>query len=369
MIGGHGGNIYQLARRLNCEPSDICDMSANVNPLGPMPELVEHLRECLPAMASLPEVDAGTMVRAFADYHGIDPATVTAGNGTTQLIYRIPRAFGVKKTLVIGPTYADYQDACAMHGVACEHLICREADDFIPDMDAVCRSAASAGLVFLCNPNNPTGAMVAREAIADLCRALPGTVFVVDESYLPFAPHPEEVTLIGSDLPNLMVLNSMSKAFRIPGLRIGFVKAPANLLEKLNAFALPWSVNSLAQVAVQWLMTHPDAVEPFLAATRTMIEHEKGRIEESIHQKNGVRCFPSATSFILMHLPRGLKAAAVWEHMATQRILIRDCANFTGLSDEFIRISMKSEDENRRAADLLIELFHDHHIQRKVHGN
>lgn len=369
MIGGHGGNIYQLARRLNCEPSDICDMSANVNPLGPMPELVEHLRECLPAMASLPEVDAGTMVKAFADCYGIDPATVTAGNGTTQLIYRIPRALGVKKALVIGPTYADYQDACAMHAVACEHLICQEADDFIPDMDAVCRSAASVGLVFLCNPNNPTGAMVARDAITELCRALPGTVFVVDESYLPFAPHPEEVTLIGSDLPNLMVLNSMSKVFRIPGLRIGFVKAPADLLKKLNAFALPWSVNSLAQVAVQWLMTHPEAVEPFFAATRNMIEREKGRIEESIHQKSGARCFPSVTSFILMRLPRGLKAAAVWEHMAAHRILIRDCANFTGLSDEFIRISMKSEHENQRSADLLIRLFRDHGIQRGADGD
>lgn len=368
MIGGHGGNIYQLARRLNCAPSDICDMSANVNPLGPMPELVEHLKTHLAAMASLPEVDAGTMVKAFADYHGIDPATVTAGNGTTQLIYRIPRALGVKKALVIGPTYADYQDACSMHGVACEHLICREADDFVPDMDTVCRAAASVGLVFLCNPNNPTGAMVAREAIAGLCRALPDTVFVVDESYLPFAPHPEQVTLIGSDLPNLMVLNSMSKAFRIPGLRIGFVKSPINLLHKLDRFALPWSVNSLAQVAVQWLMTHPGAVEGFLSVTRTMIEKEKRRIEESIHQKKGARCFPSATSFILMRLPRGLKAAAVWEQLATHRILIRDCSNFTGLSDDFIRISMKSEEENRRAADLLIQLYQGRRTQRGADG-
>jgi threonine-phosphate decarboxylase len=369
MIGGHGGNIYQLARQLDCEPSDICDMSANVNPLGPMPELVEHLKTRLPAMASLPEVDAGAMVKAFADNYDVDPATVMAGNGSTQLIYRIPRALGDGKALVVSPTYADYQDACAMNGVACEHLIAREADDFAPDMDAVRRSAASAGLVFLCNPNNPTGAMIARDDIAELCRALPDTVFVVDESYLPFAPHPEAVTLIRSDLPNLVVLNSMSKAFRIPGLRIGFVKAAPPLLEKLNAFALPWSVNSLAQVAVQWLMTHRETVEPFLAATRTMIEREKERIEESIHQKNVARCFPSATSFILMRLPPGLKAATVWEQLAAHRILIRDCANFTGLSDEFIRISMKGEDENQRATDLLIELFRDHHIQREAHGN
>ena len=184
----------------------------------------------------------------------------------------------------------------------------------------------------------------------------------------PLRHNPEEVTLIGSDLPNLMVLNSMSKAFRIPGLRIGFVKALPNLLGKLNAFALPWSINSLAQVAVQWLMTHRDAVEPFLTDTRTMIEREKRRIEESIHKKNVARCFPSATSFILMRLPRGLKAAAVWEHMAAHRILIRNCANFTGLSDDFIRISMKSEDENRRAADLLIGLLQDYRTQRGADG-
>ncbi len=90
-----------------------------------------------------------------------------------------------------------------------------------------------------------------------------------------------------------------------------------------------------------------------------MLEKEKSRIEECIHQKTDARCFPSATSFILIRLPDGLNAQTVWRHMADNRILIRDCTNFTGLSDRFIRISLKSEAENRRAADLLVDLCRD----------
>jgi threonine-phosphate decarboxylase len=355
MIGGHGGNIYQLARQLNCRPSDISDMSANVNPQGPMPELVDHLKARLPAIAALPEVDAGGIVEAFARFHAIDPCTVMAGNGTTELIYQIPRALGSTAALVVGPTYADYQDACSMNRVACDHLVCSERADFRPDMAAIGQAAASRDLVFLCNPNNPTGSLVNRPEIESLCRALPDTVFVVDESYLPFAPHPADVSLIQADLPNLMVLNSMSKVFRIPGLRIGFVKAPTALLEKLAVYALPWSVNSLAQAAVQWLMTRPDEVARFLDLTRSMLQREKRRIEERIHRETDIRCFPSATSFILMRLPQGLKAPAVWDHLAKNRILIRDCTNFKGLSDAFIRISLKTEAENRRAAELLVQ--------------
>jgi len=360
MIGGHGGNIYGLAQRLNCLPSDISDMSANVNPLGPMPALIDHLQAGISAIAALPEVDAGGMVAAFSRFYGIDPRLVMAGNGTTELIYLIPRALGVKKTLVVGPTYSDYRDACTVNQVACSHLICREEDDFVPDVQAIRRMAAAADLVFLCNPNNPTGVLVARPDVEALCRSLPGTIFVVDESYLPFSPSPTTATMIGANLPNVMVLNSMSKAFRIPGLRIGFVKAPEPLMQALTRLALPWSVNSLAQAAVQWLMDHPERVEPFLSSTRYMLEKEKRRIEEYIHQKTDARCFPSATSFILIRLPDGLNAQTVWRHMADNRILIRDCTNFTGLSDAFIRISLKSEPENRRAADLLANLCRDH---------
>ena len=356
MIGGHGGNIYGLAQRLGCSPADISDMSANVNPLGPMPALMDHLREHLTAIAALPEVDAGGIVDAFARAHDVDPAQVMAGNGSTQLIYLIPRAISAQTALVVGPTYADYGDACTMNGVACEHVVCPRNAGFAPDMAAIARQATGKDLVFFCNPNNPTGVLTDRAAITKLCRRMPDTVFLIDESYLPFADAPEAATMLHSELPNVMVLNSMSKAFRIPGLRIGFVKAPPVLMEKLAPYALPWSVNSLAQTAVMWLMTHDNQVAKFLETTRAMITAEKTRMMATIEPNTGIRCFASATSFLLMELPEGLSAPRVWQYMADRRILIRDCGNFIGLSDRFIRISLKSEAENRRAIDLLRQL-------------
>ena len=367
MIDGHGGNIYDLAQRLGCQPSEIVDMSANVNPLGPMPELIAHLKANLSVIAALPEVNAGGIIQAFSRFHNVAPEQVMAGNGTTQLIYLIPRAMGTRKALVVGPTYSDYRDACAMNRVACEHLICRETDDFAPDMTAIEKRAAGVDLVFLCNPNNPTGSMASRQAIESLCRALPQTLFVIDESYLPFARQPETISMITSDLPNVMVLNSMSKAFRIPGLRIGFVKAPLFLLEKLTAYTLPWSVNSLAQAAVEWLMTHPETVNDFLETTRMMLDGQKKYIRNVLHDQTDIRCFPSAASFILMHLPAGLSAPTVWQHMADHRILIRDCANFTGLDASFIRISMKGEADNRRAVELMVRFCGDR--ERKGGGH
>ena len=356
MIEGHGGNIYKLAEALGCNPFDICDMSANVNPLGPMPALVGYLQQELQAIAVLPEVNASQIVRLFAQDQRLNPERVMAGNGTTELIYLIPRAVRPSKALIVGPTYADYEDACKMNRVRFHHWTCKEESHFVLDLQALQKAASEVDLVFLCNPNNPTGTLVSRSDLAWFCRSLPNTLVVVDESYLPFVPQSDEISLIGTTLSNVIVLNSMSKAFRIPGLRIGFAKADKTVLEKIRSYALPWSVNSLAQKAVSWLMNHPVAVSRFLEETRRLIGAQRSALIEFIESESQIRCFPSVTSFLLMRLPEGLSAPVVWRHMAKRHVLIRDCSNFEGLTEQFIRLSLKKEIENRKAANLLIRL-------------
>jgi threonine-phosphate decarboxylase len=360
MIEGHGGNIYKLAGELGCKPAQICDMSANVNPLGPMPDLVAYLQQEILAISALPEVNADQIVQLFSQNYNVDPRELMAGNGSTELIYLIPRALKPGKALIVGPTYADYEDSCKMNRVPYRYFTCKKERDFEPDMQALQKAASDVDLVFLCNPNNPTGGIVSHTKLTTLCSSLPETLFVIDESYLPFVPQPDEYSLIRTDLSNVIVLNSMSKAFRIPGLRIGFVKAPEPILEQLRGYTLPWSVNSLAQTAVSWLMSNADQVNRFLEKTRTRIEEQRSEWITRIEKKTRINCFPSVTSFTLMHLPEALDAKAVWEHMARNRILIRNCSNFEGLSDRYIRISLKSEKENRKAADLLIQFDREH---------
>ena len=357
MINGHGGNIYALAASLGCEPSDIIDMSSNVNPIGPPPGLIDCLKAHLDTITALPEVDAEGAVAAFAIRHGIDPDRVLAGNGTTQFIYTLPRALSARKTLILGPTYADYADACHLNQVPCDFILADDSRDLIHDADAISSSIGDADLVFICNPNNPTGTLIPAPDLEQLCRSHPDTRFVIDESYLPFVKKPEMHSMIHSPFSNAIILNSMSKIFRLPGLRIGFLIARPEIISTLAPYALPWSANSLAQDAVRYLMAQTGSIDAFICNTRQLIEAEKQMFLDTFQNVSGIHFFPSVTSFLLARLSGSFTAEDVCTALARHKLLIRNCSNFRGLTNRYIRISMKTPEINRMAAERLMALL------------
>jgi threonine-phosphate decarboxylase len=364
MIRGHGGNIYDLARELGCPPADIIDMSSNVNPFGPPPGLLPFLSDNLERVTALPEVDAMEIRRAFAARHGLDPDRVLAGNGTTQLIYSLPRALDSRRALILAPTYADYADACRMNGVPFDYLTADECADFVHDPEDISRAVVDSGIdtVFICNPNNPTGTRLSTRAITELCRTHARTRFIVDESYLGFAPGGKTASLMRDNAPdNAIVLNSMSKIFRVPGLRIGFVFASRPVTDALATFLLPWSVNSLSQAAVAWLMQNNDVVSRFVDQTVAILEEEKQFLSARLKDVPGIRLFPSVTSFVLASLDKDGQADGLCHYLAGHRILIRNCGNFYGLSSRHVRFSLKTRAEN----NVLAQKLHDYFINKE----
>ncbi len=353
MITGHGGDIYTLAQQLGCDPLEIDDMSSNVNPLGPPPELMRHLEANLGRIRALPEADAGRMLRQFAESYGIEAGQALAGSGTTQIIYDLPRALGVRDALIVGPTYADYEDGCRQNGVVPRLLNTRENDGFQIDPDALQAQIRTADAVYICNPNNPTGQLLTADTVRDLCRRFPQTAFIIDESYLPFVPGHEDHSLIRRRPANALVLHSMSKIFRIPGLRVGFVIGHADRIARLKQFARPWSVNSLAQSAVRFLLANDALSQAFVARSQEFVRSEREDLMRQLRAIPGIEVFPSQTSFFILKLPPPHRADDVCRHLRGARILIRDCTNFKGLSARFIRISIKSPDVNRKCADRL----------------
>jgi threonine-phosphate decarboxylase len=352
MIHGHGGNIREAARRLCCDPSEIADMSSNVNPLGPMPGLLEHLRDSLEAVRNLPEADAGAAVRAFSKWRGIHPDQALAGCGTTQFLYQMPLALGFKSALVAGPAYADYADACAVSGVPVELLRALPDAGFAPDMERLARAAKNVSVVFFCNPNNPTGRLTSGHEVAGLVQSAPDTLFVVDESYLPFVPGNDAHSLARAGFPNVLVLHSLSKMFCIPGLRVGFAIGPSALVERLARCSPPWTVNALAQEACRYVAEHPREAEEHEEKTRRHLKTERAAFEEALSGLEGLRVFPGCATFVLVELKRG-GAAGMVERALTRRLLFRDCANFEGLGFRFFRVSLKGTEENRRAAEAI----------------
>ena len=357
MLSGHGGNIYVLAQRLECAPSDIIDMSTNVNPLDPLPGLVEFIVNNISTIAALPQVDAKSAVQAFAARYNIKPENVIAGNGTTQFIYEIPQVLETKRALILGPTYADYADACRMHNVRYDYMMAEEPSDFKLDVDKVIEQIKDHDTVFICNPNNPTGTLMLKADLERLCRFHPDIHFVIDESYLPFVYDSDQLSMLPCGLPNALVLNSMSKIFRIPGLRIGFLIASGQTIEKFRPFQLPWNVNSVAQMAVDYLMMHTDETDAFIDKTLLFLEDQRKFMADIFKDVNSIKFFPSKTSFLLAKLDEKTTADMLCDHLAADRILIRNCSNFSGLSEHFIRISLKTTDFNRMLADKILSFL------------
>ena len=194
--------------------------------------------------------------------------------------------------------------------------------------------------------------MLARADLEALCRAHPATVFVVDESYLPFAPDGDTETLTRCRLDNLVVLWSVTKIFGMPGLRAGFLVAEPNCLERFRRLMQPWCVNSLAQEAVLFLGARREAARAFIADTRACLGREGERFRARL-AGCGLTLYPSVTSYLLLRLPDGLTATTVCRRLAEQRFLIRNCANFHGLDEQFIRIALKDPASNAAVADHL----------------
>ena len=152
------------------------------------------------------------------------------------------------------------------------------------------------------------------------------------------------------------MLVSISKIFRISGLRIGFLVGPPAVVAQAARYLWPWSVNSLGQAAVRWLAESRPVLEGFVAETRNYLESERQAFEERLRHVSGLKIYPGAASFLLIRLPPGSSAGEACLRFSEERILIRDCSNFVGLSESFIRISPKGPEVNRRAAHVLAAL-------------
>ncbi|WP_321494385.1 threonine-phosphate decarboxylase [uncultured Desulfobacter sp.] len=353
MIQGHGGNRQLLADRIGCRVEDIIDMSSNLNPLGPPERIHTFIRDNIHLIHALPEPDAAGMSKGFADHRGIDPGCVIAGNGTTFFIYTLPLSLGTKKALILGPAYADYEDACAALNVKRSYCMTLAENDFVPDLDQLSARARHADLVFICNPNNPTGTLIGKQDLETLIRRHTDTCFVVDESYLPFVPDAEDVSLVAlTHLPNLLVLSSMSKIFRIPGLRTGFLSGAKALIRKVMVHYQPWSVNALAQAVIRDIYNHPQEILPFYRQTREFIVNERRAFFQALTGTQGIRLFDTFTYFILARLDR-ISAPKLCSRMADDKFLIRDCSNFQGLSHHFVRFSLKTNEINQALAQSL----------------
>ena len=334
----HGSFNYAELEQRGLDAHNVLDFSVNSNPYGPSPAVVAALSTVDPTC--YPDRECLALRRALAEHLGVTPEEIVVGNGASELIWLIAFVFlrPGDRALIVGPTFGEYARVARLVGAQTFHWDATFSEQFILNSDAIAATitATRPHVVFLCNPNNPTGMWVENHVIATWAGAAPQTLFVVDEAYIEFVDGMSSAHTLR--LPNLISVRSMTKEYAIAGLRLGYAIAAPALIAAVAAARPPWNVNSYAQAAGLAALGDRD----YLNTTLAQLNSAKSELVAALMQQ-GYNPMPSATNYFLLPVEN---AAHFRTQLLQQSILVRDCTSF-GLP-QFIRIATRRPDENAR---------------------
>lgn len=342
----HGGNVWEVSKKLNVKFQDVTDFSANINPLGPSIEVIEAIKNNLSCIDHYPEPYAEELVSLLSAYFNINKNSLIVGNGAMEVLFALIRSIEPKQVVLPVPTFSGYKEAI---GDNCEikYIYSGSDGDMGLNVDEIKLTMLKANVVFLCNPNNPTGHLSSRELLLDIIEhgKKTDTLVVVDESFIEFVDDLEEYTLkpFISKYDNLIVLQSMTKFFAIPGLRLGLAIANPEIIKKVQKFIPPWSVNTLAQAAGIAAIKDSD----YINKTCIYVKEQRDFLYKELKKLTGFKVYKPNANFILINCEDTQKTAEMWQKLLfPHNIMIRNCNNFMGLNDFYFRVAVKSQKDN-----------------------
>jgi threonine-phosphate decarboxylase len=337
MINGHGDDAWRYKTPITA------DFSSNVWYGGLEPGLQAHLQKSITTITHYPQSDAQGVQEAAAKTFGVSAEQVLVTNGATEAIYLVAQTFRRLKATIITPTFAEYEDACRLHGL----------DIQLQPWDTInVGSRWHDGMVFLCNPNNPTGATLPAHQLQRLFNDNLNTLFVIDESYIGFTRAIQSLLPFLHDHPNVLILRSLTKSCSIPGLRIGFAVGHRGLISRLRAGKMPWSVNQLAIEAALYIFRNP---QQFALPLPRLLDATAAWRNDLMVATNW-RVHNTDTHYFLLETPSAFKAAALKQHLVNRYgLLIRDASNFSGLTPHHFRVACQSAQNNQLLTDALHE--------------
>ena len=347
MLNGHGGNINQICSRYGLDPDEIIDFSASINPLGCPEGVRKAISERFADIKNYPDSECTSLRKAIADKVYCNESNIIIGNGSNELFYLIPRALKPKQGILLQPTFSEFKDALCNANVEVVEIVNDSGRFPIINKDIRRLKNIKEGMVFLCNPNNPTGQLTLKEEILELVKDNTNRLIVVDEAFMDFVDEDEKYSAIKEAplMDNLIVVRSLTKFYGFPGLRLGYLVANESTVNKLMQFKEPWTVNTFAQIAGQVAINDVE----FASNTREYMSGEKAFLYEGLSKINGIRPFQPSVNFILVRIDNvEITSSEIQDLLIKDNIFIRDCSNFIGLSEKYFRVAVKTRDENQK---------------------
>ena len=326
MIDGHGDDLFRYRQiRMN--------FSSNIYAHADLAGLEEYLCQNVHLIRSYPEPSPRSLETMIADCQGIAPDEVMVTSGATDAIWLIAQAFRHKGTYkVFHPTFSEYEDACMAFGYEAQ---------------------SEASLCWLCNPNNPTGAVFSEREVLDLAKK--HELLVIDLSYEDYTLAKMVSAKEALRYGNIIQIRSMTKSHAIPGLRLGYITAPAPVISILRNQYRPWAVNALAIEAGKWLLNQGAKAIPDLLAYL----NEAQRLRTKLCDVKGIDVMETQTNFMLCHMREGT-AADLKDYLANEHgMLIRDASNFRGLDARHFRVATQSPEENDALVEAITEYMEE----------
>lgn len=359
MDNGHGGNLYLESKKYGIGIKDFLDYSANINPLGIPLKLKNRLLNSLEELLNYPDPQCTALRDNIALYLNVAGDSVIIGNGASEIIYLLFEVIKPCKILIPAPTFSEYGRAAECQGIIVESYRLCEENGFKLDVDELMGNIADdIDGIFLCNPNNPTSVLTSKEDLVRLAEfALGKDIFlIIDEAFIELTVNGNENSLKDyiREFPNLFIIRAFTKIFAIPGLRLGYGLGNSDIVRKMWSSKIPWSVNSLACLAGNFL---PEAGD-YLEKTKDWLRTEIKWFYDELCKFAGLKVFEPQTNFILLNiLNNSITVKDLKEFMVLHGVLIRDASNFQFLDQRFFRLAVKDRNANLIVLDLLKQII------------
>lgn len=347
----HGGNVEEISRTYGINSEEIIDFSANINPVGLNKNVKSAMINALDKIEKYPDISYFNLKKSISEYENIDMRNLVVGNGAAEVIFNIIRGLKPKKVLLPAPTFSEYEEAVLSINGNIEYYHLNEEEDFKLNNGLIDSLNESIDMIFICNPNNPTGVLTKNTFIEKIAkRGLETkTTIVIDESFLDFLSSEENYTCryLLEKYKNIIIVKSLTKFFAMPGIRIGYgISKNQEFISLIDKVTVPWTVNVVASEGTIQALKEDD----YIRYSVKYVESEKNYLYNNLKQIENIKVFKPSVNFIMFKI---LNTLDLKEEMIKHSILIRSCSNYEGLNSRFYRIAVRTREENERLISAL----------------